>query len=121
MSATANIQALLDGLGEAKERGVNAATRALDQFGEHVLGDAQQLAPVDTGFLKASATSLPAEVGADNKLTKNVGFNASYAGVVHERLDVKHPQGQAKYLETAVRNNAPKLDQFLVDEVRKAL
>jgi hypothetical protein len=120
VSASADITQLLSGLGEAKERGINAALHALDQFGEHVLGDAQQLAPVLTGFLKASGTTLPAERNGD-QITKVLGFNASYAAAVHEVLDVDHPNGEAKYLETAVRNNEPKMAPFIGAEVQKAL
>lgn len=34
-----------------------------------------------------------------------VGYSQSYAKEVHERTDVKHKVGQAKYLETAARSN----------------
>jgi hypothetical protein len=120
VSASTNIADFINALGEKKEAAQHAAVRALDQFGEHVLGDAQQLAPVDTGFLKASGTSKPAEESG-GKVTKVIGFNASYALAVHERLDLHHDQGQAKYLETAVRNNASKLEPFVIDEVKKVL
>ena len=120
MSASTDISKFLAGLGKAKERGRAAARRALDRFGEHVLGDAQQLTPVKTGFLQNSATAEPAQ-DLGGKLTKEIGFNASYAAPVHERLDVHHAIGQAKFLSTAVERNAPKLADYVVNEVKKAL
>jgi hypothetical protein len=98
---------------EAKRRA--AAVVAIEQFANHVLGEAQALAPVDTGFLKASGYVAP--VGDPGEgggpLSFTIGFNAHYALIVHERLDVHHPQGQAKFLETAMRVNAPKLVNFV--------
>ena len=45
------------------------------------------------------------------KITKEIGYNAEYAAAVHERLDMTHdyagsgnPNGQAKYLETALED-----------------
>jgi hypothetical protein len=46
-------------------------------------------------------------------IEKTVGFNTNYAAAVHERLDQQHEQGQAKYLETAMRNNAAKFESFV--------
>lgn len=33
-----------------------------------------------------------------------IGFNADYAAAVHERLDLHHDQGQAKFLEAAIQH-----------------
>ena len=120
MSATTDISQLLAGLGVALERALAAAVRGLDVAGEHVIGDSAQLAPKLTTFLAASGTTLPAEVKGGS-IEKTIGHNADYAAAVHERLDVHHDNGQAKFLETAVRNNAPKVGGFIADEVRKVL
>ena len=120
MSASADISKFLAGLGEAQRRVEAAALQAVDQFGEHVIGDAQQLTPVKTGALKASGTTEPA-VREGGKITKRIGFNTDYAAAVHERLDLHHAQGQAKYLETAVRNNAAKMAPFVAERVKRAL
>ena len=120
MSASTDISKFLAGLGEAKQRGIAAARRSVDRFAKRVIGDAQQLTPVDTGALAASGTTEPAKMSG-GKITATIGFNTEYAAAVHERLDLNHVQGQAKYLETAVRNNTPKMAEFVIDEVRKAL
>src|SRR4051794_9242208 len=89
-----------------------AAARAGGKFGLIVNGDAQELAPVDTGALKASATDEPAAISG-GKITKVIGFNVNYAAAVHERLDVKHAQGEAKYLYTAMKVNQPKMGPYI--------
>lgn len=41
-----------------------------------------------------------------------VGYTQNYALPVHERLDVFHPVGQAKYLEQPARTLAPELAEI---------
>ena len=69
--------------------------------------------PVDTGNLKLSglgkarvAVSVPAGT---------VGYTtntADYAIYVHERLGLNHPVGEAKFLEKAVNEIAPKIEKM---------
>lgn len=96
-----------------------AAARAVGVFGEAVMGKAQRLAPVDTGTLKGSGVT-DDPVIEDGRIRSEVGFNTDYAAAVHERLDLHHPQGQAKFLEAPMREMAPKLAGFVQDELRKA-
>lgn len=120
MSAGVDITQVLKGLQEFDQRVMTAAVGGVDAFGEHVIGDGQELAPVDTGDLKASGTTLPAEVEGNN-IRKTIGFNTDYAAAVHERLDVHHEEGEAKYLETALRNNAPKFPEFVANHVKEEM
>lgn len=120
MSASADISSLLAGLGEAERRAVAAAVKAIDVFGEHVIGDSQQLTPVDTGFLAASGTTTPAELKGSS-IEKEIGHNAEYAAAVHERLDQQHKQGQAKFLSTAIATNAKKFEAFVGGRVAAAV
>jgi len=116
-----DVSKFLRGLeGPARQRVQMAGLRAVDQFGEHVIGQAQRLAPVRTGALKSSGTTLPAEISGGG-ISKTIGFNTDYAAAVHERLDQHHDQGQAKFLESAMRKDAPKLRPFVEKEMRKAL
>jgi hypothetical protein len=130
MSEGADIQEFLKRLAEGGEIVRAAASKALDQFAEQVVGDAQQLCPVKTGTLKGSgikgrnARAVAADVPlVDNgdTLEKTVGFNTNYAAAVHERLDATHKDGQAKFLEASLRNNQPKLAPFVGGRVKKAL
>ena len=130
MSASANIQQYLNGLGEARKRAIPAAERAMVKFANHVIGQAARLAPIgggiyspndpQRGLLRSSQVVLPAE-NHNDKITVTIGFNTVYASVQHERLDFRHDDGQAKYLETAMRANQNKLESFVKSEVNKAL
>ena len=101
---SADISKFLSDINAIRVRQMAAARRGVDRFGEIVIGDSAELAPVDTGALKASATTLPAELHG-TVVTKTIGHNVDYAAAVHEVLSSHHDQGQAKYLETAMRNN----------------
>jgi hypothetical protein len=142
MPASIDIRDMLRRLGEAQRRGEAAAERAVDQFGEHVLGEAQLLAPQSpsqqfvpgirkpqiqnpkwtghSGALRDSATSEPVQ-NRNGLITKVIGFNTVYAARQHEELDYQHTNGQAKYLETALRRNTPKMAEFVGDRVRRAM
>jgi hypothetical protein len=88
------------------------ARKRVGMFGAMVVGNAQQLAPVEYGVLKASGTwSEPVVSGT--LIEMEIGFNTNYAAAVHERLDVRHDQGQAKYLEIPMKQLAPKFNEFV--------
>lgn len=106
--------------GEGRRRAIAAGVKGVDQFANHVIGKAQKLAPIEFGTLKASGVAEKAEAKG-NDIFAVVGFNTNYAAAVHERLDLNHDQGQAKYLEDAMRTEGPKLVPFVEKEMRKAL
>ncbi len=115
----ADISKFIANMAAIRRRQLAAAKRGVDRFGEQVLGDSQQLTPVDTGSLQASATTLPAEA-AGTKIRKVLGHNTDYAAAVHERLDQRHKVGQAKFLETAMLENEPKFIAFVGNQIRSA-
>lgn len=118
MSATADISKVISGLNAAKARKRAAAAKALGKFANHVIGDSQQLTPVDTGALQASGTVGDVEEKGE-KLQVVIGHNTNYAAPVHERTQVPHEIGQAKFLATAVKNNAAKMGPYIAGEVAK--
>ncbi|MCC6424870.1 MAG: HK97 gp10 family phage protein [Phycisphaerales bacterium] len=105
--------------GEPHRLAMDAARRALNLYAQAALTNARQRAPIKTGDLRRSATALPTE-GHNGQLTKTIGFNMSYAAAVHERLDLHHPEGEAKFLENAI-NQMPDLEQYLLTEIENAL
>ncbi|QOV90888.1 hypothetical protein [Humisphaera borealis] len=123
MSASIDMTEILRGLNRFDAAAVSAARTAVDQFGEHVLGDAQEICPVESGALQASATSEPA-VMVGLKVSKTIGFNIRYGAARHERPPEKdvgprqNPRGQWKFLETAVRAAAPKFAPFVAARVK---
>lgn len=78
---------------------VKAETRSIAY---EILVEAKRLCPKKTGNL---ADSGYIAYGVDGW---KVGFGASYAVYVHENMSMKHTNGQAKFLDTAVMNIARK-------------
>lgn len=111
---------LIEGCKAAHDKGIEAATVGVSKFAQHVIGDSQQLTPVDEGHLKGSGIALPAEVNG-TMIEAEMGHNTNYAAAVHEVLTAKHKEGQAKYLETAMRNNQPKMIPFVASFVEQSL
>lgn len=72
--------------------------------------------PIDTGNLRASG--LGNAKGVNGVLYSNssgasafTSNTAEYAIYVHERTDLRHTVGEAKFLENAVKEEAPKLER----------
>lgn len=65
--------------------------------------------PVDVGNLRASHIVTPPEIkGADITVKIAVGGPAApYAIFVHENTEADHPVGQAKFLESTLKESAP--------------
>lgn len=107
--------------GEGKRRVIAAGEAAVDKFAERVIGKAKQIVPYKRGVLSDSDVAEPAKFSGGD-ITAVVGFNTDYAAAVHERLDLHHePPTRAKFLEIAMRTEAPKLADYVRDEMRKAL
>lgn len=58
---------------------------------------------------------------AKDKISVVIGYSQSYALEVHERTDIQHKVGQAKYLEEAARSNAPAIKEMLRRADKKKL
>ncbi len=99
------------------ERQVEGAGRkALRDAAEVVLGEAQQLCPVKTGTLAGSAT---VDEAASDDRNVQFGFNTDYAAIVHEREDVAHEQGQAKFLQEAIQRTLPRVNDALGKRIKE--
>jgi hypothetical protein len=124
---------VLEALHGRREKAVAAAIQAINEFGEHVLGQAQQLAPVGggthsprdpaPGTLAASATAEPAEL-IGSKIEKQIGFGGAagaYAAVQHENEEFGHDQGQFHYLKDAFDGNEDKFAPFVAGRIKAAV
>ena len=78
---------------------------ALYEEGLNVNTRSKELTPVDTGTLRGSTyTTLPEKVGESIVVEVGVGGPAKkYAKWVHELTHLRHRVGQAKFLETALK------------------
>ena len=93
-----------------------------------ILAASQPLVPVDTGALKRSGRVKPAAKGASALIYGGSGFTnprtkrkIDYAGVVHYRLDVKHPVGQAQFVGQPLRTERMKRENVTARSFRKWL
>lgn len=92
----------------------------LSEAASSVMAESLKITPVATGELRARAfVDNPAVTGDTRKISLGYERNGSvypvtpsgsseeYAVLVHERMDVSHAVGQAKFLETALKNFEP--------------
>jgi hypothetical protein len=119
-------------------RGIDPADRAIKEgivqsleiVGADLTGKAQRLAPKKHGPLRESArweienavgfkAGRPGTMSA--QVAVNVIFDVPYAEVQHERTDFKHINGQAKYLEQPLKDNALKYRQFIERAIQQQL
>jgi hypothetical protein len=104
-----------------------SAAKATNAFGEQLIGNAQELAPVESGALQASGNAKETAIVASGKIEKTVGFNTAYAAARHERPPEEdtgvrqNPRGQWKFLETAMREMVPKFGPFIAKQVESDL
>ncbi len=77
-----------------------ALTQEVAREGEEIMAESKRLVPVLTGALRASGHVLPVEDTPNGvKLTLAYGNSAvQYAIYVHERVELRHPVGMARFL-----------------------
>lgn len=91
--------------------GIENATPDAIRFGlQPIFDESQRLVPVDTSRLKDSGYVEVRTEGRSGRVRAEIGYGLygkpHYAGIVHERLDVRHAGAtQAKYLEAAINSH----------------
>ena len=101
------VEKLRSNLAKVAKKYPGVANQVLFEEGEGLVEIAVPLTPIDVGTLRGSYfVNRPIRSGNRLKLTLGVGGAAKdYAVPVHERTEVSHPVGQAKFLEKAVKIN----------------
>lgn len=94
------IEAFQQRLEGTKAAYASAAAAALYQEGFGVQALAQEKCPVEFGRLRATAYTAPPEINGD-EISVTVGFGTDYGVYVHERTELHHNVGEAKFLERA--------------------
>lgn len=103
-------------MAEYFRRAPQEALAELHDSGEAIIADAQVHCPVEWGTLQGSGTV------DDSRLDQGevtMGFNTNYAAAVHENMDAHHSQGEAKFLENAVKRGVPKVGQRVAGRLQK--
>lgn len=95
-----------------------AANRGLAIAGEHILGEALKIVPIEEHILEESGT---VTTDPDN-LRAAVVFDTPYAEPVHERMDLKHDEGRsAKFLEIPFNAEVPAVRKIIAMTIRGEL
>lgn len=94
-----------------------AAYAGLRAGAEAILARSVELTPKDTGQLVATA----AVTLSRSQGTAAVHYGTDHAVVVHEKTTLHHTHGQAKFLETALKDRAPDALRAVADQIRPTL
>lgn len=101
--------------------------RAMFTFGGKIMSRSTELTPLKTGELRRRAFVEGPLEDEDGSYTVVVGYEKHdtpveggnfYAVPVHERLDAHHETGQAKFLETALKELSSEYLEYLAEAVR---
>ncbi|ELP64163.1 hypothetical protein STRTUCAR8_05592 [Streptomyces turgidiscabies Car8] len=94
------------------------AARGLLLAAEHVLGESNNVVPLDESALQRSGTA-SVDPGS---LTATVSYDTPYAVRQHEEMDYQHAPGRtAKYLETPFNAERNTSQALIAAQVRRAL
>lgn len=102
-------------LAKLKHRVDEVKPEALAAGMEHIRQVSAPLVPVETGRLVGSAA---VEVTGDRA---SLSYAGPYARYQHERLDLHHQHGQAKYLEQPVLTDGGKAIEIVAEHIKRAL
>ncbi|MGW5409028.1 hypothetical protein [Streptomyces spiralis] len=94
------------------------AARGLLLGAEHVLGLANNVVPLDEGYLQSTGTASVDE----SALQAAVSFDGPYAVRQHEETTWRHAPGRtAKYLETPLNASRAQVAALIEAQVRRSL
>jgi len=122
---------------KAREAAIAGGSEGLLDFAEEVMTESLEQVPVETGTLKNSAFVDEPTENEEGVVQIRVGYGrgeanpltgkhpADYMVPVHERLDVHHPVGNAKFLEGPLMSSLQDFSARLVisvkDKMRRVL
>ena len=91
-------------LAKLAEQMPERAARSLNKLAEITMTDAKKRTPVQYGVLRRSGHV--AKYARKTDLTARLAFGTEYAIWVHERTELRHKVGEAKFLEHAIQDTA---------------
>jgi hypothetical protein len=95
---------------------------ALREEAEIEMTEAKKRTPVDLGALRSSGTVTTSRSGTSVRAELGFGGAAApYAIYVHEDLDAYHKVGDAKFLESTIRESAPHMPARVAANVAQRL
>lgn len=119
MASRKELNDVLVGFKKMQERIVGAVDAGLYAGGSIIMSDSIPRVPVDFGDLRGSGyVTLP------ENHTVEIGYGGSakgYAVPVHERTELRHEVGEAKYLEKAASAKKKDAREAVRGRIRRAL
>jgi hypothetical protein len=88
---------------------------ALGKAMEHIRGVAAEQTPIETGHLVGTAA---VHVNGNEA---SITYDGPYARYQHERMDLRHPHGNAKFLELPMVTEKDKAMQIIATDIARAL
>ena len=105
----------------AKDAAREGGAEGIQEGAELVFGMSQRAVPEASGALKSSGKINRSEDGLKADISYGEGLPDNRAIIVHEKLDLRHPVGTAKYLENPTTEAAPKVNEAVADGIRRKL
>lgn len=102
-------------LRDVRKHAPEAIVIGMMALGEKIMSDAVARVPVDTGRLRQTAYVAPPSMTGEAGSIE-LGFGTDYAVQVHERTEVPHEHGEAKFLEKAVLKKGVGQLHFIADQ-----
>ena len=92
------------------------AAQALNVVAEETMTDAKERTPVDTGTLKRSGKVH--QHATPRRLSAGLSYGTEYAVFVHERTELRHHVGEAKFLENAIKFTSMFFAERIMNEIK---
>lgn len=105
----------------------HAVSRGMAEFAGEIEAESVKLTPIDTGELRSrSYIHGPLYDQNNQQYSMIVGYERNipaenlYAVSVHERVEIRHKVGQAKFLETALKTKMPEYLPFIKRVIKES-
>ena len=105
----------------AKDAAREGGAEGLKEAAEIVFEASQRAVPEASGALKRSGKITRGEDGLAADISYGEGLSDNRAVIVHEKLEIRHPNGSAKYLENPTTEAAPRVHRAVADGIRRKL
>lgn len=105
----------------AKAAAREGGAEGVKEAAEIVFETSQRHVPEATGALKRSGKITRGEDGLAADITYGEGLPDNRAVIVHEKLEIHHPNGSAKYLENAMTESEHRAQGVIAESVRRKL
>jgi hypothetical protein len=97
----------------------NGAADGIRAAAKTVFDASQQAVPEDTSDLKQSGKLTVDEANLRAEITYGSGLPDARAVITHEKLEIRHDNGSAKYLENPLRELADEVGGLIATNIRK--